>query len=447
MGDGAKFRQSFYEEILALSTEEGINASGREEAYGCIFGRDSSITILKLLNILRNSNAASLYDFLRLKQIIKTTILTLVELQGRQTNIESGEQPGKFIHEYRKDNYDRLTNREKPWFVYPDKKLRNYDSVDSTPMALIAIYKYWQQTNDTDFLLKVLPSVEKGLNWIITYGDADKDGLIEYELPPKRKHGGLPVQSWTDSRESLLRKSGRFPAYPIAPVEVQGYSWLALRLWSDFYMKENTGFTNTQKFGHKLLSTASEMKKVFNKKFIIKDGGFYFAAQALDGYKRKIRTITGNPLLLLWATYSPRSSLGEAGQNGGKLETIIDEKYIPDLIARSFKADLFDVDGGIRTMSTKSPTFNPKIDSYHNGSFWPKLNGMVHEGLSKWNFQKEATLLKKATLKPLVYFGTPMELYIKGEKGEYFNYRSRMGKEGCRHQAWTAAAVLDLLTN
>lgn len=430
------FRKTIYESLLDLTTDEGITASARNEAYGCIFGRDSSVTILKLLNILKRSEASSLYDSIYLQKIIKANLLTLVELQGKESNIESGEQPGKFIHEYRKDNYERLVNRKKPWFVYPDKKLRNYDSIDSTPMALVAIYKFWEQTGDNEFLLKVLPAVEKGLNWIITYGDLDKDGLIEYELPLKRKHGGLPVQSWTDSRESLLRKSGRFPAYPIAPVEVQGYAWLALRLWADFYMDKKLNFSRTELLGRKLFSTAAKMKKIFNKKFIVKDNGLYFAAQALDGYKRKIKTVTGNPLLLLWATYI----------KDGKPESIVEDKYIPELVQRSFKPDLFDIDCGIRTMSMTSPTFNPKVDSYHNGSFWPKLNGMAHEGLVLWGFKTEADLLKEATLRPILYFGTPIELYIKTDEGEYLNYRSPFGKEGCKHQAWTAAAVLDLLT-
>lgn len=437
MEDNNRFRQNIYQELLDLTTEDGISASRADEAYGCIFGRDSSVTTLKLINILKNSSAASLYDFILLKNIIKTTLLTLVELQGRETNIESGEQPGKFIHEYRKDNYEKLINRRDPWYLYPDKRLRNYDSIDSTPMALIAIYKFWELTGDNEFLLKVLPNVERGLNWIISYGDLDKDSLVEYELPLKRKYGGLPVQSWTDSRDSLLQKSGKFPAYPIAPVEVQGYAWLALRLWGDFYNDKNLQFARSQSFGKKLLLFADEMKNIFNRKFIIKDEGLYFAAQALNGYKRKIKTITGNPLLLLWATY----------QSQDRLESIIDEKYISEIVERAFRNDLFDPEAGIRTMSTKSLTFNPKINSYHNGSFWPKLNGMVHEGLVKWGFERQADLLREATLKPIIYFGTPMELYIKGDKGEYYNYRSDFGKEGCRHQAWTAAAILDLLTN
>jgi len=122
------------------------------------------------------------------------------------------------------------------------------------------MYRYWEQTHDDAFLLSVLSSVEAGLNWIITYADSDKDQLVEYELPSDRPYGGLPVQSWTDSPESIKRADGTMPIYPIAPVEVQGYTWLALKLWADFYMDENQ-YGNSQRFGLKLARQATLMKK------------------------------------------------------------------------------------------------------------------------------------------------------------------------------------------
>ena len=124
----------------------------------------------------------------------------------------------------------------------------------------------------------------------------------------------------------------------------------------------------------------------------------------------------------------------------------MDEKYIPELVKRAFQPDLFDRHAGIRTMSINSPTYNGDQTSYHNGSFWPILNGLIHEGLELWDFKTEAGLLKKATLKPLLHFGFPIELYIKHKTDEYREYVSRFGKPGCRYQAWTAAATLDLVT-
>lgn len=177
------------------------------------------------------------------------------------------------------------------------------------------------------------------------------------------------------------------------------------------------------------------MKKEFNKKFVIKDNGLYFAAQALDGKKERITTITANPLLCLWAAY----------KNGRTMESIFDKKVIDHLVKRAFLPDLFVQDAGVRTMSSLSPTFNPKADSYHNGSFWPMLNGLIIEGLENFGYTKHAQLLKQAATTPLLHFGSPIELYIKTENS-YIEFCAPTGQVSCKIQAWSAAAALDFLS-
>ena len=434
--DKSIMRQSIYENILDLSHEKGINASGKDDIYGCIFGRDSAITILKILKVCKNEYITSDEEKERLLHICKKGLKAMVDLQGKETNIESGEEPGKFIHEYRPDNYERLLQMEKPWYIYPDGIMRNYDSLDSTPLTLIAIFKYWEMTRDDEFLFSVISAVESGLNWIITYGDRDKDYLLEYVLPLDRQHGGLAVQSWTDSKESMSDSSGNFPEYPIAPVEVQGYAWLALRLWADYYNDKKLHAAKTKRFAKALILQAKGLRKQFNKLFIFREGKNYYAAQALDGLKNQIRTITGNPLLLFWAAY----------KKNGKVTSILENKYVPYIVKRAFREDMFDEDAGIRTMSTSSENYISGQNSYHNGSFWPKLNGMSHEGLVNVGFFHEANALKSATLKPIFYFGSPIELYVKKDNGEYDIYKNSLGQESCRVQAWSAASALDLLT-
>lgn len=424
MSAARKFRDHIYQSLLSLVTNEGINASGKEEIYGCIFGRDSALTILKIIRVY--ARKASPCEA-KLMQVAGRALLNLCKLQGMETNIESGEEPGKFIHEFRKDKHEHLTNDPvKPWYLYPDGFMRNYDSLDSTPLLLIALYKYWQASSDSEFLMRVLPHVEMGLNWIITYGDADKDGLLDYSLPKNRKYGGLEVQSWTDSHESLRNAAGQFPKYPIAPVEVQSYAWLALKLWANFFQNSAPAFSQ------KLLSQADYMKKMFNLLYIFKDQGYYYGGQAIDGDKQLIKTITGNPLISLFAAYEK--------------ECILEDKFIENIVARAFLPDLFDPDAGIRTMSTLSPTYNPNEDSYHNGSFWPVLNGLISEGLENFGFFKKAALLQKASLKPLFFFNSPVELYMKDEQGNFFEYLSDSGQTGCKVQAWSAASALDWLT-
>ena len=423
-----------YKSLLSMSTDKGINASGKDEVYGCIFGRDSAITILKILKVCRQYRNTSSIDRKELLKVSKRALLTLTQLQGQWVNVESGEEPGKFIHEYRTERFEHLVALTPSWYVYPDNTLRNYDSIDATPLTLIALYKYWELTKDESFITRVLPSVEKGLQWMLTYGDKDNDGLTEYEFSTERKFGGLRVQSWTDSIESLQQANGSFPLYPIAPVEVQGYYWLALKLWSNHFVASTD--INRQNFGKMLSNSASFTKKEFNKKFIMQDKHLTYLAQAVDGYKKQIQTVTGNPLLLLWATYRKEQTR----------ESIIHTPYLEDMVVRAFMSDMFDEEAGIRTMSTLSQTYDSTQNSYHNGSFWPKLNGMAHEGLMIWGFHEEARKLRLASLKPLEYFQSPIELYIKTGEGKYAEYKNRFGQVSCREQAWSAAAALDMLT-
>ncbi|CAN5149885.1 hypothetical protein BH09PAT2_BH09PAT2_06430 [soil metagenome] len=427
-------RSIVYKSLINMSTDRGINASGREEVFGCIFGRDSAITILKTIKVcVQNRNNPSI-DRDQLLAMCKRGMLTLAELQGTAVNLESGEEPGKCIHEYRTERYEHLLKLTPSWYLYPDNTLRNYDSIDATPLALIAMYRYWELTQDIDFIQQVLPAVRNGLIWMLTYGDKDRDGLTEYEFDPKRIHGGLRVQSWTDSVESLQQKDGSFPLYPIAPVEVQGYYWLALKLWADFFSKQEDLIL--KQYAETLRQRATFTKTQFNKRFLYKNANCWYAAQALDGRKNQIRTITGNPLLLLWATY----------RNEHTRESILNTKYIDDLVVRAFMPDMFDEDAGIRTMSSQAKTYDATQNSYHNGSFWPKLNGMAHEGLMKWGYHEEARLLRLASLKPIQYFQSPIELYIKSADGNYLEYKNPFGQVSCREQAWSAASALDMLT-
>lgn len=433
--DGTALKTTIYNFLLELESEDGINASGKEEIFGCIFGRDSAITILKILKAVSCPHFSKSAERHRLLQMCRKTLLTLTRLQGLQVNIESGEEPGKFIHEYRKERYEHLSQSESPWYVYPEGVLKNYDSIDATPLVLIAIYRYWKITGEDAFLLSVLDSVEKGLDWIMDYGDSDGDYLIEYTFNAKRKFGGLSVQSWTDSRESLTDTFGNMPTYPISPVEAQGYAWLAIRLWEEYYSSHQGSSPKSKKLVKKLSVFSQNMKKSFNNLFVIQDNGLSYAAQALDGNKRQISVVTANPLLLLWASLTKDS----------ERESIIKTEFIPDLVKRGFASDLFDPDGGVRTMSMLSPTFNPNQDSYHNGSFWPMLNGLVYEGFLNWGFYEEAKMLKKATLSAFSYFGTPIELYTKNEMGQLLEYRNKAGQTSCRNQAWSAAAILVML--
>jgi glycogen debranching enzyme len=401
--------------IQELETEQGILASGRNEAFGCVFGRDSLITSLFLLRVYTKNK--DLY-FLRLA---KKIILNLANLQGKEVNIESGEEPGKIIHEYRPEKHEHLTGQkaEKPWYVYPDSAMRNYDTVDATPLFLWAAHEYWRLTKDADYLQMIMPRVRAALDWLANFGDKNGDGFVDYHFHPDRVYGGLKTQSWMDSTESLFYESDSSePPYPIAPVEVQAYTYLVLLKWGKQLGKSD------------LLQRALNLKERFNATYLVKKRGRVSLGFALDGNHRLLQ--------------SARSSMGHVLWAAEEGECILEYKHISKIVRRLMMKDMFVYRGGIRTLSSRSSHYDPL--SYHNGSIWPHDTAICAEGFENFGFTEEARVVRQGLLGAYRHFSTPIELFT-WSKGRYAEYENSQGGKGCLTQAWSAASLLSILAS
>jgi glycogen debranching enzyme len=408
--------------IRELESPDGILASGRSEAYGCVFGRDSLITSLELLRAYTHGAPESRNPYFL--ELVGKILRSLASLQGRHTNIESGEEPGKIIHEYRPDKHEHLTKLlEDPWFIYPEGVMRNYDSVDSTILFLIAVHEYMRarqkvprsgEINETPArdtfvghdpeLEQLMPSVRAALAWVKKF-----DGFVSYQFHPDRKYGGLKVQSWMDSTESLFfEQSDVRPAYPIAPVEVQAYAWSALTRWGEH-------------------DAAAMLKAKFNKEFVLRGPKSVTLAYAIDGNGTKLSAARSSMGHVLWAAY------------GG--ECILDSGLVDGLRKRLLSRDLFVPKAGIRTLSNRSLRYDPM--SYHNGSIWPHDTAMLADGLENFGYHADAKQVRKALMNAYLHFKTPIELfsYNRGIK-EY--KRPHDGHGACRVQAWSAAALVSI---
>jgi glycogen debranching enzyme len=413
------FWQLGYKTVKDLETEEGILASGKNEIYGAIFGRDSLITSLKLLTVYRQTKTS---DFLI---IVRKVLQTLASLQGKEVNLESGEEPGKSIHEFRPDGHEHLTGREnKPWFVYSDGVMRNYDTVDATPLFLIAVYRYYQASQDKDFLNQVLPKVISALDWLKNFADKNEDGLVDFQLDPLRSSGGLLNQNWMDSTESTFHETGEEVVYPLAPVEAQAYTYLAYRLWSRFF------YTTDKILAHDLEERADSLKRIFNSKFVLNESGKTYLASAIDGSGLPLASARSNMGHTLWASLNKEMD--------GVTDSILETRYTQPVVERLLQSDLFEPEAGIRTLSNLSVAFNPH--SYHNGSIWPHDNSMIAEGFENFGFLDEAELVREALLKAVFHFKTPVELFVYDQT--YIDYLSETGQSSCKTQAWSAAAIL-----
>jgi glycogen debranching enzyme len=419
------FRELGLETIKQLETDRGILASGRNELFGCIFGRDTLITSLKLLRVYKKTKDSEL------KRIVRKALINLAALQGREVNIESGEQPGKNIHEFRPDNHERLTKYlDKPWYVYHDSAMRNYDTADATSLFLIAAYRYWQYSGDDEFVAMIMSNIKAAINWHFEYGDSNGDGFMDYQLSPQRTYGGLVTQNWMDSVESVFHETEGHLFYPMAPVEVQAYAYLAYRLWARFF-----GIASDP-LSAELEKRAQELKQAFNQKFVTEDpDGNIYLAWKLDGEGVPFRSVRSNMGHVLWASLNK--------SDDGTVDSIVDQKYVGSIVKRLMMKDMFEPEAGIRTLSTYSRNFKP--NSYHNGSIWPHDKSLIAEGFEIHGFVKEALQVKDAVLKAILNFKTPIELFVYMDD-HYANYCSAEGQEACKTQAWSAAAILDFAT-
>ncbi len=405
--------------LRELESPDGILASGKDEAYGCVFGRDSLIVALELLSANRRKHNAYYLE------LVSKILRSLANLQGRHTNIESGEEPGKIIHEYRPSKHEHLTKLlEDPWFVYPEGVMRNYDSVDATPLFLIAVDEYSQaiqklhhsgEINTTPtpawrtFVApeteQLMPAVRAALRWLESF-----DGFASYQFHPNRTYGGLRTQSWMDSTESVFyeHQAGR-PPYPLAPVEVQAYAWSAFKRWG----KEER---------------AAALKKSFNEAFAVRGPKSFSLAYAIDGKGMQLRAARSSMGHVLWAAH--------------RGECIVEQSSIEPLRRRLLARDLFVPKAGVRTLSSRSPHFDPM--SYHNGSIWPHDTALLAEGLENFGYHADAKRVREALLHAYVHFNTAIELfaYQRGIR----EYAPQNGHRACRTQAWSAAALVSILS-
>lgn len=395
-----ELRELGLKSLRELETEQGILASGRDEAYGCVFGRDSLIVALELLRAKHEDPNRGYY-----LELVEKILRSLASLQGRHHNIESGEEPGKIIHEYRPEKHEHLTKLlEDPWFVYPEGVMRNYDSVDSTPLFLIAVSEFKRAGGNAAAVEQLMPAVRAALRWLLQF-----DGFVTYRFHPERRHGGLKTQSWMDSVESLFfEERDEAPLYPIAPVEAQAYAWSALMRWGE-------------------TERAASLKERFNRAFVLRGPKSVTLAFALDGKGRKLTAPRSSMGHVLWAAY------------GG--DCILDAALIPALRARLLSRDLFVPKAGMRTLSSRSRHFDPM--SYHNGSIWPHDTALLAEGLENFGYANDAAQVRQALFNAYLHFKTPIELfaYRRGLK----EYAPASGHRACRVQAWSAAALLSAL--
>ena len=353
-----------------------------------VFGRDTIITCLQTL----------LFG----PELARTALEVLADLQAREDDPRIDAEPGKIVHEV------RHLKAARRWHE------RYYGTVDATPLYLILLSEVWRWTDDAALVRDLKAPALAALEWIDKYGDADRDGFVEYR---RRNDDGLENQSWKDSWDSQRFHDGSIAQPPIAPCEVQGYVYdakrrvaeLARDVWRD------------REVAARLEREAEELRGRFDSAFWLDERGGYYAL-ALDGEKRKVDALCSNIGHLLWSGIVPPD----------RVDAIVDRLMGDELWSG----------WGVRTMSTGDAGYNPL--AYHNGTVWPHDNSLIAWGFARYARWPEAQRIIQRMLTAAGHFGYQLPEVFAGMRRSETPFPIAY-PTAARPQAWAAGTPVLLL--
>jgi glycogen debranching enzyme len=373
---------------LLLHTPTGpISAAGIPWFVAC-FGRDALITAYMLLP--------------HHPEVAHATLRALAQMQGTRTDGFRAEEPGKIPHERR---HGELTRRG----IMPHSPY--YGTIDATPLFVVLLGRLYSVEGDPTILRQLRSVWESALSWI-TECAMQRGPFLRYTGASPGQ--GLVVQSWKDSDDSMSHADGRLAAGSIAPVEVQGYGYAALRAAATFYRALGEVEAAQRADGR-----ADELAAAVEQRFWLEDLGTY--AMGLDGDDRPLKVKSSNAGHLLWS--------GVPGRDRA-------ERVVKTLFSQELWSGW-----GIRTLGGSEVRYNPV--SYHNGSVWPHDNALIAAGLQRYGFTDEARRIRD------VLFDLAESQEDKRLPELIAGYPRRQGPPipypvACRPQAWDAAALVFL---
>jgi glycogen debranching enzyme len=338
-------------------------------------------------------------------ELARGTLAALARRQGSRTDPDTGEQPGKILHEVREAPFQMPDGLRLPALYY--------GTVDATPLWVGLLVDAWRWGMPAEQVAGFLPACEAALEWMLTHGDSDGDGFLEYV---DVTGSGLANQGWKDSGDSIQGADGRLATAPLALCEVQGYAYQAAVEGAD--LLEHFGRPGTDRWR----AWAERLRQRFRAQFWTDDGHGPFPAVALDRDKHRVASLTSNiGHLLGTGLLDPDESRLVAARLAG-----------PDMNSGY----------GLRTLSATAPRFG--ILSYHGGSVWPHDTAITVTGLVRDGHHDIAASLISGLLAAAPRFDYRLPELYSGTQN--IPGRALLAyPAACRPQAWAATTSVALL--
>ncbi|MEV7191244.1 glycogen debranching N-terminal domain-containing protein [Streptomyces sp. NPDC093510] len=320
-----------------------------------LLGRDALLTSLFALPHLPRPAAATL-------SALAATQAT--EAMGAMGDGDGGDgggggaaQPGKIVHEVR---YGELAHFGQVPFG------RYYGSVDATPLFLVLLGTYTEQTGDTATARRLEPHARAAVGWLLDHGGLTSRGYLVY----RADEGGLANQNWKDSPGAICSADGTGVTGPVMAAGAQGYAYDALRrtarlartVWDD------------KVYADLLTQMAADLRDRFQRDFWMPDRGFPALALADDGHQ--VDALASDAGHLLWSG-------------------LLDKEYGETVGRRLLEPDFFS-GWGVRTVAAGQPAFHPL--SRHRGAVWPHDNALIALGLARYALHDEARAVTRGLL-------------------------------------------------
>ncbi|MFD8725300.1 glycogen debranching N-terminal domain-containing protein [Streptomyces sp. NPDC059629] len=333
------------------------------------------------------------------------TLRTLAAQQGTRTDPASEEEPGKILHEVRRDVFDDGMGLVLPP-VY-------YGTVDATPLWICLLHDAWRWGLPAADIEPLLPALEAALGWIDAAARAG-DGFLSYI---DHTGTGLSNQGWKDSADAARFADGRLAQAPLALAEVQGYAYEAAlagaALLDAFELPD----------AERWRSFAAALADRFRNRFWVSDQQGPYPAMALDGSGRLVDSVTSN--------------MGHLLTTG-----ILNAEETAAVAARLAAPDMSDA-YGLRTMSSRSGGYGPL--RYHCGTVWPHDTAIAVTGLARSGHPQAAARLIEGILDAAPAFDYRLpELW--GGDARTDTPAPVPYPAACRPQAWSAASAIALMT-